>query len=540
MEWARGLTDSDDHLLSLVVWLKCCQRLGYFPKPTEIPVQVLDHVRDELGLHEDTHITKVADRTMRHHKGLVRALLGLIDDQGHARKVAEEAIRAAAQAKDNPADLINVALEELVRAGCELPAFSTLDRMAGEIRVEVNGGFFGLIHSRMGAEDHARMVWMVGVDPVTRRSGHDRAKKTAGRATVSHLREHLDHLAWLDTMGGGSDAWVSGVPAAKIAHFAAEARALDAAEMGDFAPVKRVVLEACLVHQARIRARDDLVTMLCKRMNTLHNKAKELLETIREEQRERNERMLSVFGDMLTAAQDVDTAARTADKPWSGVRKAHQTGKVLLATIEDNGGLAGLLAEHEALTAHHHGNYLPLLDRFYRSHRSLLLRLATVLVLEPTSTDRRLLDALEFVLANQTRTAEYIPESSTVTDNETGQPLTRVLDTSFAPEAWQTVIRDKRRPGTLVRRHLEICVFSCLADELVRGDVAVVGSEAYANWRSQLLSWEECEPLVAGYCTEVGLPATASEFRGEFADCPGRARGECGPGLPGQRRPDYR
>lgn len=74
----------------------------------------------------------------------------------------------------------------------------------------------------------------------------------------------LDH-AWLDGMGGSTDAWVRDVPTAKIAHFAAEARALDAAEMGDFALVKRIVLETCLVHQARIRARDDLVTMLCKR-----------------------------------------------------------------------------------------------------------------------------------------------------------------------------------------------------------------------------------------------------------------------------------
>ena len=35
--------------------------------------------------------------------------------------MARRAIRAAARAKDNPADLINVALEELVRARLELP-----------------------------------------------------------------------------------------------------------------------------------------------------------------------------------------------------------------------------------------------------------------------------------------------------------------------------------------------------------------------------------------------------------------------------------
>ncbi|MGW4795746.1 hypothetical protein ACWEPC_25355 [Nonomuraea sp. NPDC004297] len=65
-------------------------------------------------------------------------------------------------------------------------------------------------------------------------------------------------------------------------------------------------------------------------------------------------------------------------------------------------------AEHEALAAFHGDNYLPLLDRFYRSHRGLLLRLAGVLVLEPASTDRRLLEALEFVRANATRTSELI------------------------------------------------------------------------------------------------------------------------------------
>ena len=33
---------------------------------------------------------------------------------------------------NNPTDLINVALEELVRAGCELAAFSTLDRIVSQ------------------------------------------------------------------------------------------------------------------------------------------------------------------------------------------------------------------------------------------------------------------------------------------------------------------------------------------------------------------------------------------------------------------------
>lgn len=68
---------------------------------------------------------------------------------------------------------------------------------------------------------------------------------------MTKLRLQLDHLAWLDGMAGASDAWLKGVPASKIAHFAAEERALDASEMRDYGEVKRIVLEACLLRQAR-------------------------------------------------------------------------------------------------------------------------------------------------------------------------------------------------------------------------------------------------------------------------------------------------
>jgi hypothetical protein len=48
----------------------------------------------------------------------------------------------AVESKDNPADLINVALDELIRLRCELPGSTTLDAMTSAIRTEVNTGFF--------------------------------------------------------------------------------------------------------------------------------------------------------------------------------------------------------------------------------------------------------------------------------------------------------------------------------------------------------------------------------------------------------------
>src|SRR6266571_8274702 len=64
------------------------------------------------------------------------------------------------------------------------------------------------------------------------------------------------------------------------------------------------------------------------------------------------------------------------------------------------------------------------------------------------------------------------------------------------------------------RQHLETCVFSSLADELKSGDICVIGSEQFADYRDQLLPWEMCEPKVAAYCQQLGLPATAEGLVG--------------------------
>jgi hypothetical protein len=464
-EWARGLTRSAEHRLALTVLLNCFQRLGYFPALDEVPSSVVDRVRQQLELAAGVVPTHESERSSKRHREWVRQRLGVTYDAGRAREVAEHAIRTAAAVKDNPADLINVALEELLRASCELPAYSTLDRMVGRVRTEVNGNVFETVHARISAADRVRLLGLLERDPITRRTGYDRLKQTAPAATLSKFRDHLELLAWLDALGG-TDVWLVDVPAVKVSHFAGEAQVLDASELSDVGPVKRVVLIVCLVHQARVRARDDLAEMFCKQMATVHRRGRELLTAIQEGQRERSERMIAVFGDLLAAARDARIRAEGDD--WR-----QRFGMEAATVLEDAGGLEALETEHEELSAHHGNNYLPLLDRFYRGHRAVIFKLVGTLTLESTSADRSLLDAVEYVLANANRTGEFVPD----------QVDGVAVDTSFALDAWQRVIRDRRRPGKLVGRHFEVCVFSHLAEELRTGDVAVVGSVSYANCR---------------------------------------------------------
>jgi hypothetical protein len=120
--WARGKARSSEHLLALVVLLKSYQKLGYFPDLGEVPELVVGHVRGLLELDESVSPRHDSVRTAARQRDFIRERLGVVYDMEQARQVAAVAIREAVQAKDNPADLINVALEKLVRARMELPA----------------------------------------------------------------------------------------------------------------------------------------------------------------------------------------------------------------------------------------------------------------------------------------------------------------------------------------------------------------------------------------------------------------------------------
>ncbi|MGB8199107.1 MAG: DUF4158 domain-containing protein, partial [Pseudonocardiaceae bacterium] len=58
VSWARAKTTTDQHCLTLLVLLKCYQRLGYFPRPEQIPAEIAEHVR---GCAELTSAGSVSD-----------------------------------------------------------------------------------------------------------------------------------------------------------------------------------------------------------------------------------------------------------------------------------------------------------------------------------------------------------------------------------------------------------------------------------------------------------------------------------------------
>nr|WP_236711054.1 DUF4158 domain-containing protein [Streptomyces sp. 150FB] len=85
LQWAADGTDCDEHLLALLLMLKSYRRMGCFPALEDVPEMVVDFVRRAVELPEGTLPVYRAERTAKHHRGLVRKQVGVTYDQANKR-----------------------------------------------------------------------------------------------------------------------------------------------------------------------------------------------------------------------------------------------------------------------------------------------------------------------------------------------------------------------------------------------------------------------------------------------------------------------
>lgn len=479
------MTRTTQNQLNLMLWIKLFPCLGYFPALSEIPMPLVDHIRKALDLAVDIVPGYDHDRTLYRHHQVVREYYQILPYGKEARRVILRTLLRAVRTMDNPADMINAALEELIKQRFELPAFSTLDRLTGRVRTLVYGRICRMVQRRMTEDQKLRLEALFEVQLSSHRSAFSLLKLVPASPTLSHLKEWQDRLVWLMELGG-MEPMLKDIPPAIVKHFAAEARALDTSELQEYAPAKRLTLLACLIRQTQMSTQDDLVEMFLKRMSTIQMRAKEALQLARDAQQQ-------------TTAQLVETLTHVVETAVEDKEQDDATiGKHVREVLEKCGGQEHLLEQCHQVAASLTDEYHPLMWSFYKSHRRALFQLVRSLPIHSTTQDQTLITALNFILTQENRRSLFLPDT---------------LDLSFASEVWQRLIRVKRKKRMkLVRRHLEVCIFACVADELKSGDLAVEGSERFADYRAQLLPWAMCEPQIAEYCQEVSLPADAHTF----------------------------
>ena len=470
--------------------LKTFQRLGYFPHPELIPNSLLNHIRSCLEMEAKVQAIP-PERSRRRYEENIRAYLGVSPYNKKAQRVAEAAIATMAEIQDHPADLVNVAIEELVKERYELPAFSTLDRLVSKVRTAVNNRLFEKVARQMTPIEIAYLDGLVANEdePPFQSSEQFLAilsdlKAIPKNATISHIRELQTKFDRLMSFGE-AQSLVKNITPTKVKHFAALAKAMDISELREVKRPKRRTLLLCLLYIAQTKAKDHLIEMFLKRMAKIHQRGKDKLVELREKHRATTELLLGVLGEILSVTEE----------------QTDQTvlGEQVKSLIETYGGVEFLRSECEAVAAYNSDNYLPLLWQFYRSHRSTLFRLVDSLEIRSTTQDQSLIEAVKFLLENQHRRGQWLPN---------------IISLDFANDLWREQVLFRKGNGTevLVRRQLEVCVFSCLATELKSGDACVLGSGNFADYREQLLSWSECQQELAPYCAELGFPEDAARF----------------------------
>ena len=171
-------------------------------------------------------------------------------------------------------------------------------------------------------------------------------------------------------------------------------------------------------------------------------------------------------------------------------------GSKVSTILDHHGGIETLSEQVTRVTAYHDNNYLPLLWPIHANNRAVIFRVFNQVKIESATQDTRLLHALDFIKKHRKSRKQYLPAD---------------IDLRFMSTRWRLFIHVRNSDGIqLDRRSLEVAVFTHLAEALQGADLYIVGSEAYSDYRKQLLTWEECQAKLPDYCNSLELPATGS------------------------------
>src|ERR1700756_99271 len=128
------------------------------------------------------------------HTALIREFLGVTAYGPAARELVVETCLQAARTRDDLPDLINMAIEELIRQRFELPAFSTLLRIARTTRNTVNRRYQSRFCESLSEAVRQRLLIITSRINGESRSLWERIKHEPKQSTAPQMKDFLDHL----------------------------------------------------------------------------------------------------------------------------------------------------------------------------------------------------------------------------------------------------------------------------------------------------------------------------------------------------------
>ena len=135
--WAGTAARRGPSMVVLLTQLKVFQSIGHFLPLAQIPATALSYVAKQLSLAAPTDVSMTRARRIGN---TVRFALTWVLRRGvqAPEPIASKAVDVAAETRLDPAELVNAAIDALIRERCELPSLSTLLRLAGNAHRRIN------------------------------------------------------------------------------------------------------------------------------------------------------------------------------------------------------------------------------------------------------------------------------------------------------------------------------------------------------------------------------------------------------------------
>ncbi|WP_407519221.1 Tn3-like element TnXax1 family transposase, partial [Xanthomonas euvesicatoria] len=425
----------------------------------------------------------------RGHLAQLRAFLNVCPLDAAGRDWLGTVAETAARTKHIVPDIVNVMLEELVHHRFELPAFSTLERIAIAARERVHDAHYRQIADALSPTMRTLIDNLLLTPPGSHHSDWHTLKREPKRPTNKEVRHYLRHIQRLRILAEQLPPIDVSVP--KLKQFRAMARALDAAELAELVPIKRYALAAIFIRSQYRKTLDDAADLFIRLIQNLENTAQQKLIAYQLEHSKRADALIGQLREILQAYQVEGT-------------DTERVGAIAGVLVAD---IALLTAECDEHMAYAGRNYLPFLLAPYGTLRPLLFNCLEIMGLRAASQDPSMERMIGAVLALRSQRRETIDAASL------GVATT---DLTWLSSAWRKHVMPKAlaaaSPGWIHRKYFELAVLAQIKDELKSGDLYIPHGERYDDYREQLVDEATLAQELDAYGEVSGVATDAADF----------------------------
>ncbi len=473
-KWAPGVARTPETQVALLVHLKIFQTIGRFMSVGDVPLAAVEYVARKMAIDCETTLT-CPIRTHYRHRQAILSRLKVSAWGAEGRVLAQATMCKTARARTDPGDIMNSAIDALIRHDFELPPLATLRRLAGTWHSKTNAAQWAEVCGRLSSAQHALLETLLVVDPKTQKSPFANLCATPGRPSRKNLNALVDRHQWLQTLPNSATALQS-IADSKISQWANEAKRLNALELREYITARRHTLLMAVIHDARGQVLDGLTQMLLRLARKVEWKSELRLTEWYQTRRNKTDTLIRAFRDALVVhGSDVD--------PMEKVSLAQ-------ALFTAQGGHHALVQSCDEHLQHEKQNWRPFARAMFAPLRSALVQLVEILPLQSTADSDGLI-CLAKALKSDASQSDYLSIAG--------------VAPNALPREWHALVHDHASDTRVFnRRQLEVVAILELANAIKAGEVFVSGSLNFDRFWDRLPCEAADDVAVAAYATSRG------------------------------------